>query len=276
MRCDIGDGRLSDEYQLRKDVDRIIDDIYGVNRRIVAFSDDSQLRGISTDEFNAGTIDALFEKYHLTDGSGGGGGDLSDYFTKEEINTILSSYVTTETIEDYQPLLISGENIKTINGETILGQGNIHISGGSTDIVTAWGNPTSDEKVPSEKLAKTTLDEKVNRSELHNLDINLTTLELVPKSTNPNGVICFEDSKNDYQEKLVSGTNIKTVNNQSLLGSGNIDIQGGGGSVIGTGSFSINNQGHLIVELPNAVDNPYFIDNQGHLIYDTSNTHNGS
>lgn len=30
------------------------------------------------------------------------------------------------------------------------------------------------------------------------------------------------------QATLVSGTNIKTVNNQSLLGSGNIDIQGGG------------------------------------------------
>ena len=31
------------------------------------------------------------------------------------------------------------------------------------------------------------------------------------------------------QETLVSGTNIKTINNQSILGSGNITIQGGGG-----------------------------------------------
>lgn len=31
-----------------------------------------------------------------------------------------------------------------------------------------------------------------------------------------------------YQEKLESGTNIKTINNNSLLGSGNITIQGGG------------------------------------------------
>ena len=29
------------------------------------------------------------------------------------------------------------------------------------------------------------------------------------------------------QDTLVSGTNIKTINNQSILGSGNIDIQGG-------------------------------------------------
>ena len=31
------------------------------------------------------------------------------------------------------------------------------------------------------------------------------------------------------QDTLVSGTNIKTINNESILGSGNIDVQGGGG-----------------------------------------------
>ena len=78
------------------------------------------------------------------------------------------------------------------------------------------------------------------------------------------------------QAKLISGTNIKTINQQSILGSGNITISGGSGSaVIGTGSFSINNNGHLIVELPDGVDNPYFINNNGHLIYDTSNSYNG-
>ena len=55
-------------------------------------------------------------------------------------------------------------------------------------IATSWGSTTSDSKVPSEKLAKDTLDGK--------------------------------------QATLVSGTNIKTINNNSLLGSGNIDIQG--------------------------------------------------
>lgn len=33
------------------------------------------------------------------------------------------------------------------------------------------------------------------------------------------------------QDTLVSGTNIKTINNESILGSGNIDIQGGGADV---------------------------------------------
>ena len=36
---------------------------------------------------------------------------------------------------------------------------------------------------------------------------------------------------NAKQDTLVSGTNIKTINNQSLLGSGNIDIQGGGAQI---------------------------------------------
>lgn len=45
-----------------------------------------------------------------------------------------------------------------------------------------------------------------------------------------------------YQEKLVSGTNIKTINEQSILGSGNITIQGGGSSTLaGLTDVSLNN-----------------------------------
>ena len=40
---------------------------------------------------------------------------------------------------------------------------------------------------------------------------------------------------NSKQDTLVSGTNIKTINNESILGSGNIDIQGGGGKAIEAG-----------------------------------------
>ena len=41
------------------------------------------------------------------------------------------------------------------------------------------------------------------------------------------------------QATLVSGTNIKTINNESLLGSGNIDIQGGGGGKAVSGGTNI-------------------------------------
>ena len=63
-----------------------------------------------------------------------------------------------------------------------------------TDIVTSWESSLSDTKVPSEKLVKNTIDTK--------------------------------------QAVLVSGTNIKTINNNSILGSGNLDIQGGGVDIV--------------------------------------------
>ena len=78
-------------------------------------------------------------------------GDLSNYYTKSEtsgateISTALSSkadtattYTKTETdnaitaaTSTKQDTLVSGTNIKTINGETLLGEGNIEIQGGS-------------------------------------------------------------------------------------------------------------------------------------------------
>ena len=38
----------------------------------------------------------------------------------------------------------------------------------------------------------------------------------------------IDDLEQNKQDTLISGTNIKTINGQSVLGSGNIEIQGGG------------------------------------------------
>lgn len=75
--------------------------------------------------------------------------------------------------------------LKTVNNESLIGKGNIEISGGTTNYNELEDRPT----------------------------VNNQTLE----------------GNVDLQEPLVSGTNIKTVNNQSLLGAGNIEITGGGG-----------------------------------------------
>ena len=92
--------------------------------------------------------------------------DLSDYYTKDEIDdkgfitSIPSEYVveselnnTTEQLKAYvdennnkqdsiinskQATLISGQNIKTINGQDILGEGNIEIVGGETDLTNYY------------------------------------------------------------------------------------------------------------------------------------------
>lgn len=55
-----------------------------------------------------------------------------------------------------------------------------------------------------------------------------------------------EDLLNDKQDKLVSGYNLKTVNGQSLLGSGNIYIEGGGSSEGGCCNEMLNNQTTII------------------------------
>lgn len=69
--------------------------------------------------------------------------------------------------------------------------------------------------------------------------------------TNDSGFIT-EAALTTKQDTLVSGTNIKTINNQSLLGSGNIDVSGGGGTptdvrVNGT-SITSNNIADIITE----------------------------
>lgn len=85
--------------------------------------------------------------------------------------------VITNALRLKQDLLESGINIKTINNQTILGAGNINIEGGggSVEIVTAWEDTPSDEKVPSEKLAKSSLDGKANISHFHTIS-NITDL----------------------------------------------------------------------------------------------------
>ena len=70
----------------------------------------------------------------------------------------------------------------------------------------------------------------------------------------------IDNAVSGKQDTLVSGTNIKTINNQSLLGSGNIEIQGGGetysaGEGIGINAdniISVTGNYETIVELTQA------------------------
>lgn len=48
------------------------------------------------------------------------------------------------------------------------------------------------------------------------------------------------------QDKLVSGTNIKTINDESILGSGNIKIEGGG---VGFDDVTTQQDGTLVITL---------------------------
>ena len=86
---------------------------------------------------------------------------------------------------------------------------------------------------------------------------NYLTTETDPVfSASPSAGITSSDitSWDNKQAALVSGTNIKTINNQSLLGSGNITIEGGGSSSWGNITGDIDNQTDLMAEFGSKAD----------------------
>lgn len=74
------------------------------------------------------------------------------------------------------------------------------------------------------------LSEKANSADLAEVATSgsyndLNDKPVIPDTTN----LATKSELNAKQDALVSGTNIKTINNQSILGEGNIEIQGGAG-----------------------------------------------
>ena len=161
-----------------------------------------------------------------------------------------------------QDTLVSGTNIKTINGESIVGSGNITISGGSGTITGVSANGTSVAtsgvaNIPaastsaygvtklssatnstSTTLAATASAVKANsyKGTVTGVKINGTTKSPTSGTVDLGTVITAHQDISGKQDKLVSGTNIKTINGTSILGSGDITIEGGsGGSSSGSG-----------------------------------------
>ena len=146
---------------------------------------------------------------------GEGNIEISDYYTKTEADEIFAT--TTQVnhqaadisalqtaMDGKQATLVSGENIKTINGESVLGEGNIEVAK-KTDIPSTDNLATKDELTAVETVANNA-DTKA--------DAATSRIESV------------ETAMGNKQDTLVSGTNIKTVNSQSILGEGNIEVSG--------------------------------------------------
>ena len=120
--------------------------------------------------------------------------------------------------EELQEELVSGTNIKTINGESILGSGNIEVGGGGTSDYTQL---TNKPQINSVELTgnKSLSDIGVQPAGDYALKNEIPDVSgLATKEEVTTGL-------SGKQDTLVSGTNIKTINSQSLVGSGNIDTQ---------------------------------------------------
>ena len=193
-----------------------------------------------------------------------------------------------------QDNLVSGTNIKTINNESILRQGNIHVTGEpdkyiktityqnnvlaitdqadkltNVNIPNAPEYPVTDVQVNGTSVMEGTVA-KVNIdlsgkqdviSETNKLSANL--IEETPdkqfvsqtEKTTYNGYATQISGK---QDTLTSGENIKTINNQSILGAGNLDIPSGPEEYLKSATYSnktltITDQSNnnVVVQIPN-------------------------
>ena len=194
----------------------------------VTYDIGGQGSGVSVVEVTQAEYDALpssaktdaSKMYVITDAEAG---DLTQYWTSAQTQSAI-----TQAVSGKQDTLVSGTNIKTINNENILGSGNITIQGG--------GNPTVE-------LTQAQYDALVTAGTVSSNTYYIITDAEAGDLTNyytktevDNAITAATATK---QDTLVSGTNIKTINNISILGSGNIDVQGGGGGKAVSGGTNI-------------------------------------
>lgn len=141
------------------------------------------------------------------------------------------------TLNSKQATLVSGTNIKTINGNSLLGSGNITIDGGSGG-GTGGGDAYLANTQTFTGVNTFTQNVNLNRSMSSMTDPALTF------NIGQNGAarIVVSPGGNPEQQKttfllyptyaggnntLFHSGNVKTINGQSLLGSGNISTSGG-------------------------------------------------
>ena len=213
-----------------------------------------------------------------------------DYALKSDLNTLatkeeLATKADTSALSSKQNTLVSGTNIKTINGETILGSGNLVIQSGTSNWDDIQGKPQFAEVATSgnynDLINKPTIpdvsglatkEEIADMETKSNAAATYATKDEIPSlegyltetkasetyatkqalgnkldtatynsekagfETKENAAATYQ-VKGDYatkqeiagkQDTLVSGTNIKTINGNSVLGAGDITIQAGG------------------------------------------------
>lgn len=139
------------------------------------------------------------------------------------------------TLNSKQATLVSGTNIKTINNQSILGSGNIAISGGSgggdaylANTQTFTGVNTFTQNVNLNRSGFSTTDPALT----FNIGQNgAARIRVVPNGNPEQSPTTFNliPTYSGGEYTLLHNGNVKTINGNSLLGSGNITIGDSGG-----------------------------------------------
>lgn len=136
------------------------------------------------------------------------------------LQSVPDTYVTDDelasSLGSKQDTLVSGVNLKTINGTSLLGGGNVVIAGeggisyDDTELRYLISNKV--DKVEGKELSTNdfTDEDKAKLDSLENYD-DTSVVSLI----------------RNKQDKLVSGSNIRTINGTSILGGGDLTIEQG-------------------------------------------------
>ena len=142
-----------------------------------------------------------------------------DTLTASHMNTIEDGIISVEnTVKQKQDKLVSGTNLVTVNGQSLLGAGNLQIEPENT-IIDDKLSSTSVNPVQN-KVVKNALDTLTS-----SLGSTVDALAEVSETLNDTILVL-----NEKQDKL-STNDFKTINGQSVLGAGEITISGDGTSI---------------------------------------------
>lgn len=175
---------------------------------------------------------------------------------RQKQDSALGGMIAAETaareraVASKQDTLVSGTNIKTINGQSVLGEGNIAIQGGTSNWDDIQGKPefatvatsgdyndlTNKPTIPdvsnlATKAEIADMETKSHAAATYATKAEIPSLDGYLTETEASETYATKEQVSSKQDQLVSGTNIKTINGQTLLGEGNIEIQGGSGGI---------------------------------------------
>lgn len=171
------DGKYATQVVVNEEIAARINDVREVKATLESKADKSEIPTVPTN-VSAFTNDAGYLTEHQS---------LNNYYTKTEVNASLETKANkseipnlngyaTEQWVGQQGYLTEHQPLKTINGESIIGNGDIVISGGGEETDPVW----TAEKVNyyTKTEVNTSLETKANKSEIPSLDNYYTKSEI--------------------------------------------------------------------------------------------------
>lgn len=220
----------------------------GLYNNVIAGNTNYYINLNNSSEIDYYTKEEIDEK--LDEIVAGGEIDLSNYYKKSEVDNLLNAKADKSELSTKQDQLISGTNIKTINNQSILGGGNIEIqaSTGETDLSDYYTKEECNSTFATVSQVKNKVDKVEGKSLIEDEEIaRLATVTNYDDTAINEQIATLNSSKldvstytidktnfatieqlNEKQNALISGENIKTINGNSILGSGDITITGSG------------------------------------------------